>query len=164
MTGIHLYCKANKRKRNNKAVGIYAYIIQEGEASKESINLLEEETRVARLELLALATGLQDLEAHNKLEGDVPLAIYVTNEYILEELQKGMEDQASGKALNFSKGTEYTELWKIVESLLGKGIHYTATSLNKKDRGENDEEIKRNMGMLNKMACDEINRYFSDKE
>lgn len=163
MTGIHLYCKANKRNRNDKAVGIYAYILQGEGESKEMIQLLEEETRVARLELLALVTGLKDLEARNKLEGREPIYLYVTNEYILEELQKGMEDQAKGKTLNLSNGTEYTDLWKELESLLGK-IDFRAMGLNKKDRVQEDEAIKGNMGMLNKMVCDAINGYFREKE
>lgn len=163
MTEIHLYCKANKRKRNDKAVGIYAYILQEEGESKEMIQVLEEETRVARLELLALVTGLKDLEARNKLEDKGPIYLYVTNEYILEELQKGMEDQNAGKALNLSNGTEYTDLWKELESLLGK-VNLKAMGLNKKDRVQDDEVIKSNMGMLNKMVCDAINGYFREKE
>lgn len=160
MTPIHLYCKANKRKRNDQAVGVYAYILQEGTECKEAIELLEEETRVAKLELLALATGLKALEDTKKLDENQVVHLYVSNEYILEELQKGMQDQENGKALNFSKGTEYTELWEEVEHLLGQGVTYTANGLNKKERGEDDEMIKSNMGKLNKLACDEINRYF----
>lgn len=163
MTGIHLYCKANKRNRGGKAVGIYAYILQGEGESKEMIQVLEEETRVARLELLALVTGLKDLEARNKLEGGEPIYLYVTNEYILEELQKGMKDQAMGKALNLSNGTEYTDLWKELENLLGK-IDFRAMGLNKKDRVQEDETIKGNMGMLNKMVCDAINGYFRETE
>lgn len=164
MTGIHLYCKASKRKRNDNAIGIYAYIIQEGETSKEMVWRLEGETRVAKLEMLALVAGLKELEKNHPLEGNQELYLYVSNEYILEELQKGMDNQADGKALNFNKGTEYTQLWEVIESLLGKTIHYTVTGLNKKDRGDSDEAIKSNMGLLNKMACDEINRYFREKE
>lgn len=159
MTEIHLYCKANKRKRNDKTVGIYAYILQEKAESKEIIQLLEEETRVAKLELLALITGLKDLEARNKLGNEAPIYLYVTNEYILEELQKGMKNQAMGKALNLSNGTEYTDLWEELENLLGK-INFRAMGLNKKDRVPDDEVIKSNMGRLNKMVCDAMNEYF----
>ena len=159
MTEIHLYCKANKRKRNDKTVGIYAYILQEKEESKEMIQLLEEETRVARLELLALVTGLKDLEASNKLKGKGTIYLYVTNEYILEELQKGMKDQEMGNVLDFSNPSEYTDLWKELENLLGK-VNFRAMGLNKKDRVPDDEVIKSNMGILNKMVCDAINEYF----
>lgn len=159
ITGIHLYCKANKRKRNDKTVGIYAYILQEEGKSKEVIQLLEEEARVARLELLALVTGLKDLEERNKLEENKTVYLYVTNEYILEELQKGMKNQDMGKILDFSNPSEYTDLWKELEKLLSK-TQFIPMGLNKKDRVADDEVIKSNMGILNKMVCDAINEYF----
>lgn len=163
MTSIQLYCKANKRKRNDQTVGVYAYILQKGDTSKEAIRLLEEETRVAKLELMALSTGLQDLEDAKILQAGQRLNIYVTNEYILEELQRGISQKKSGKAISFNKGEVYTELWDRIESLLQKDIDYTVMGLNKKDRAQEDEEIKSNMGKLNKMACDEINRFFREK-
>lgn len=160
MTPIQLYCKTNKRKRNDQAVGVCAYILQQGDTSKEAIKLLEEETRVARLELMALATGLEELEDTKMLQAGQPIHIYVTNEYILEELQRGISQKKSGKAISFNKGEEYMDLWNTIESLLQKDIDYTVMGLNKKDRDQENEEVKGNMGKLNKMACDEINRFF----
>lgn len=148
-----------KRKRNDKTVGIYAYILQEEGKSKEVIQLLEEEARVARLELLALVAGLKDLEERNKLEENKTVYLYVTNEYILEELQKGMKNQDMGNILDFSNPSEYTDLWKELEKLLSK-TQFIPMGLNKKDRVEDDEVIKSNMGILNKMVCDAINEYF----
>lgn len=159
MNVINLYCKANKRKRGGKAVGAYAYLLKEGTDYKEEVHLLEEEIRVARLEMMALSEGLKALEDGKKLESTQQIHIYVSNEYILEELLKGMEDHSKGKALHFNKGTEYVDLWEDVENLLTKCMTYTVTGLNKKDRGEDEEEIKRNIGVLNKIVCDEINQF-----
>lgn len=160
MNDINLYCKANKRKRNGKAIGAYAYILKDQVECKEEVYILEEEMRVGRLELLALASALKDLEMQDKLGEENHLNLYVSNEYILEELSKGIEDKMAGKALNFSKGIEYINLWEEIERLLTKCQVYTVTGLNKKDRGECEEEIKRNMGMLNKIVCDHINKLF----
>lgn len=164
MNTIHLYCKANKRKRNDKTVGVYAYIVQEASSSEEKVIRIEGESRVAKLELMALVAGLQNLVDANRLVASKQLHLYVTNEYILEELQKGIKAHATGKALSFSKGTEYTELWEVLESILSKMPKYRVTGLNKKDRGEDDDIIKGNMGLLNKLACDEINHYFRESK
>lgn len=157
MNAINLYCKANKRKRDDKAIGAYAYILKDENGYKEEVYILDGEMRVGRLELLALVSALKDLEMQNKLNGENQVNLYVSNEYILEELIKGIEDQLAGKTLNFSKGTEYIDLWQEVENLLDKCQGYTVTGLNKKDRGECEEEIKRSMGALNKIVCDRIN-------
>lgn len=162
MNHIDLYCKANKRKRNNKVVGAYAYLLKDGEACKEEVCILEEETRVARLEMLALVNALEDLEQGGKLSEVNIINLYVSNEYILEELLKGREDKEKGKALNFNKGTEYIALWERTEELLTKCQNYTVTGLNKKDRGACEEEIKGNMGTLNKIVCDGINHHLKE--
>lgn len=160
MNVMNLYCKANKRKRDGKAVGAYAYILKDEIEYKEEVHLLEEETRVARLELLALNAGLRALKETHQLENAGCIQIYVSNEYILEELLKAVKDKVAGRTLNFNKGEEYTDLWEEVELLLNLCQAYTVTGLNKKDRGEGEEEIKRHMGMLNKVVCDEVNHYF----
>ncbi|MBU3810562.1 MAG: hypothetical protein H9893_02750 [Candidatus Niameybacter stercoravium] len=161
MNPIHLYCKANKRKRNGEAVGAYAYILKGEDLYKEEIQVLKEETRVARLELLALSEGLKDLDTQEKLGGK--LYIYVSNEYLLEELLKGMEDQLKGKPLNFNKGTGYVALWEAIENYLTKSKGYKVIGLNKKDRGEDEEAIKAHMGLLNKIVCDAINQHLPRK-
>lgn len=157
MNDIDLYCKANKRKRHDRAVGAYAYLLKDEEKCKEEVYILEEETRVARLEMLALVSALEDLEKQGRLDEASTINLYVSNEYILEELLKGREAKQKGKTLDFNKGIEYIDLWEHTERLLTKCQSYTVTGLNKKDRGACEEKIKVNMGTLNKMVCDKIN-------
>lgn len=158
MTNIEIYCKANRRKRNDEYVSACGYIIKAGDWYEEKAYTTKMEGGVVKLEIATVMDALTELDSRDLLGAESTIDFYINNKYIVEALVENLEKKKIGQSLLDDKELKYANIWKIIDRLLSKCKGYTATGLDKKSRGECDEEITKNMGRINRIVCDQTSR------
>lgn len=157
MNTIKIYCKANKRTRDENIIRVCAHIIKEGELYEEDAYTIELEGNGVKLELAALTNALLDLESNERLSKEKNLDLYVHNEFLYNTLVRWEEkckDGMDGVSLIEEK---YTEEWAQIEELIRQCASFKIYGLEKKHREEDNEEIKKIMGHMNRMVCNKVN-------
>lgn len=158
MTNIELYCKANRRKRNEEYVSACGYIIKAGDEYEEKAYTTDMEGGVVKLEIAAVMDALTAMDAKGLLNAERTIDFYINNKYIVEALVENLEKKKTGGSILDDKELKYAGLWQTIDKLLSKCKGYTATGLDKKSRGECNEEITKNMGRINRIVCDQTSR------
>ncbi|MGL4739028.1 MAG: hypothetical protein ACRCW2_16395 [Cellulosilyticaceae bacterium] len=155
MDTIKLYCKANRRVRDDKTVSVCAHMICEGEQIEEDAYTIDLEGNGVRLELAALMNALLDLEASERLGEDKLLELYVHNEHLVKTLMKWEQDYAQTGKLITNQEEKYQEEWQEIGELIGCCHSFTVHGFEKKYR--EDDAVAKHMGHLNKLVCDKVN-------
>lgn len=158
MTNIELYCKANRRKRNDEYVSACGYIIKAGEHYEEKAYTTDREGGVVKLEIAAVMDALLALDNQGLLNEEHTIDFYINNKYIVEALVEHLQKKQIGQSILDDKELKYANLWETIDKLLAKCKGYTAMGLDKKSRGECSEEITKNMGRINRIVCDQTSR------
>lgn len=158
MKKIEIYCKANKRNREDKTVYVCAHIIKEDEHTEEDVYTIEMEGNGVKLELAALMNALLDLDGEERLTKDKLLELYVHNEHLFKTLSRWEASQSDQGQVSYEAEEKYQAEWKEIGELLAKCGAFKVHGLEKKYRDENDETVTQYMGHLNRMVCGKVNQ------
>lgn len=157
MNTIKIYCKSNKRTKEDKSISVCAHIIEENGEIEEDVYPLTLEGNGVRLELAALMNALLDLEANERLNKEKQLELYVHNEHLVKTLLRWEETYAQTGQLEANQEEKYQEEWREIGELLSCCDGFRVYGFEKKYRDEDDEEVAKQMGYINKLVCEKVN-------
>ncbi|MGL4344740.1 MAG: hypothetical protein ACRCTE_06060 [Cellulosilyticaceae bacterium] len=157
MNTIKIYCKSNKRTKEDKSISVCAHIIEENGEIEEDVYPLTLEGNGVRLELAALMNALLDLEANERLNKDKQLELYVHNEHLVKTLLRWEETYTKTGQLETNQEEKYQEEWQEIGELLSCCHGFKVYGFEKKYREEDDEEVAKQMGYINKLVCEKVN-------
>jgi len=152
MNIIQIFCKANKRNRDDKTISVCGHIIKESERYVEDAYIVKLEGNGILLELTALMNALLDEAVEGRLTKDKVLELYVCNEYIYKTL-KGWETEGSSS----NKEVKHTTEWQEIQILINQCSGFKCHSTEKKYRDDSNPETIKCMAQLNKLVCEKVN-------
>lgn len=152
MDTIQIFCKANKRNREDKSVSVCGHIVKVNGRYEEDAYIVESEGNTILLELMALMNALLDQEAAERLNKEIVLELYVCSDYIYKILKDKEE-----KAAENIEETKYAEYWQEINDLINQCGGFRSYCTEKKYRQQEDEKVVKCMAHLNKIVCEKAN-------